>query len=196
MSEQNQNQLSPEQQAQLEAAIAQAQTYDETADFYAAPPPPAAGQYVVTVALGQKGVGPWRLSTNGQPFFMTELVLTFDSGQKGFAMVSNLMRGGRTSELHTLFQKIGQPIPQGLNGTQVQEFVKQVLENGARVGVEWDWEASVDTGSADKKNKYKTILAGMHNFPADPNADSGHNHIVQYNGKDVAARGVVKKWVG
>ena len=49
------------------------------------------------------------------------------------------------------------------------------------------------SGSADKKNKYKTILSGMHYFPADPNADSGHNHIVQYNGKDVAARGVVKK---
>lgn len=190
----NQN-LTQEELEAIKAAENAVVEYDPNADFYAAPPPPPAGPYLVTVQLGKKGVGiPKKSAKTGQWHFSTDLVIKFDSGQNGFASVSSyVMRG--SSELHTLLAAIGAPAPASLNINQLREHVDASLKDGTKVAIEWDWEASVDTGDPDPKKKYKVLKAGMDNFPKSDTAESGHNHIIQHEGKDVAARGIVKKWI-
>lgn len=186
--------LTPEQEALLKEAQSEIVEYDPNKDFYAAPPPPAAGQYQVVVALSDKP-GSFDIKKSGktkQLFLSGNMVLKFDSGQTQFVNCSSyLMRG--QSELHTLLQAIGMPASPRLTVAELKEHADAALKDGARVNIEGDWEASIP----ESDGKYRTVVKGMHLFPPDPSAESGHNHIIKdpKTGQEVAARFQVKKWV-
>lgn len=143
------------------------------ADFNITPPPPPANKYPAKFTLGEKGVEAKNSAKVGNFLVVHLTAAVIASGQDydGYTVYDypNSIYDKRkgTSAVHSLMDKLGDPLPAKCTLRDMKAHVERVL-NAAPVGnIELEWQAKErdpNNKRADK-NGYVTLASRANQFP-------------------------------